>query len=300
MLKGKGRPKKASSLQTDKSNVNRHILPLIGRLRARSVTQKDIEDMQRDIAAGKTAYDEKTRLRGRAIVKGGKGVAARCVAILGAIFTFAIRQGYAQTNPVKGVATFCGAKKERFLIDAEYEKLGKVLKQEEQAGTNLFALTAIRILMTTGLRRSEILELQWDYIDWKNKLISLPDSKVDRKSYPLNEQTLALLKRLPRIENSPFVFPSSRSSRNFVGIQKIWQRIRRKADLNDVRLNDIRHSFASLAVSGGESLYKVSKLLGHEQLRTTQRYAHLAPSSLHAASSKVAGKVLKKIRVRTH
>ena len=99
------------------------------------------------------------------------------------------------------------------------------------------------------MRKSEILSLKWEFIDWKNKLIALPDSKVDRKFYPLNEQTLNLLKRLPRIDNSPYIFPSMKSGSYFVGLQKIWERIREHAGLSDVRLNDLRHSFASLAVS---------------------------------------------------
>jgi hypothetical protein len=119
ILPRKGRPKKASSLAIDKSNIERHIKPLLGRKRIGNLTRGDIERFQKDVAAGKTATNEKTGPRGRAIVKGGKGTAARATAVLGAIFSYALKEGRIIDNPVRGVELFKGEQRSRFLNAAE-------------------------------------------------------------------------------------------------------------------------------------------------------------------------------------
>lgn len=291
ILPKKGRPKKASSLATDRSNIERHIKPLLGRSVVRAVTTDDVEQIQRDIAAGKTATDVKTRQRGRAIVRGGKGTAARSVSLLGAIFSYAVKQGIRSGNPVSGVTLYRGPAKERYLSASELARLGEALESAEKRGENLFAVAAIRLLVLTGARKSEILGLRWEEVDSERGYFRLPDSKTDQRTIPLGAPALQLLANLPREDGNPHVLPSFKGSGHLVGLQKIWNRIRFQADLSDVRLHDLRHSFASVAVAGGDSLYLVSKVLGHRQSRTTEGYAHLADDPVRAVANRASEQI---------
>ena len=115
--------------------------------------------------------------------------------------------------------------------------------------------------------------------------LRLPDSKTGAKVIPLGAAALEVLGDVPRIEGNPYVLPGL-EGRHFVGLQKAWERIRKRAGLDDVRLHDLRHSFASVAVAGGDSLYLVGKVLGHQQARTTERYAHIADDPLKAVADK--------------
>jgi integrase len=290
VLPGKKRPKKASTLATDRSNIERHIKPLLGRKRVRSLTRLDVEKFQRDVATGKTAVDVRTKPRGRAIVRGGEGTAARATAVLGTLFTYAVKERIRSDNPVRGVTLYEGEKKERFLKAAELANLGDALSGAQKGGENPFAVAAIRLLVLTGARKSEILTLKWDHVDSERGCLRLPDSKTGAKVIPLGAAALETLSEIPRVEGNPYVLPGL-ERRHFVGLQKTWERIRKRAGLEDVRLHDLRHSFASMAVAGGSSLYLVGKVLGHEQASTTERYAHLADDPLKAVADKTAGQI---------
>jgi integrase len=290
VLPRKKRPKKASTLATDHSNIERHIKPLLGRKRLRSITRLDVEKFQRDVATGKTAVDVRTKPRGRAIVRGGEGTAARATAVLGTLFSYAIKERICTDNPVRGVTLYEGEKKERFLTAAELADLGDALSAAQQDGENPFAVTAIRLLVLTGARKSEILTLKWEHVDTERGRLRLPDSKTGAKVIPLGAAALEILSEIPRVESNPYVLPGL-EGRHFVGLQKTWERIRKRAGLEDVRLHDLRHSFASVAVAGGSSLYLVGKVLGHEQASTTERYAHLADDPLRAVADKTAGQI---------
>ncbi len=283
--------KRPSTLATDRSNIERHIKPLLGRKAVRAVTRADIERLQRDVAAGKTAADIRTGPRGRAIVQGGKGTAARSVALLGAIFTFAVKWGIRADSPVKGVALFKGRKRQRFLSASELARLGDALAAAEQEGVNPVAVAAIRLLAMTGCRKSEILGSRWEWVDFERGCLRLPDSKTGAKVVPLGAPALELLASLPRVEDNPHVLPGEKSGGHFVGLPKVWERVRERAGLNDVRLHDLRHSFASVAVAGGDSLYLVGKVLGHRQSRTTEGYAHLADDPLRAVADRTSAHI---------
>ena len=118
----------------------------------------------------------------------------------------------------------------------------------------------------------------------------LPDSKTGAKSIPLGAAALKVLAELPRVEGNPHVLPGA-DGRHFTGLQKTWERIRKRAGLEDVRLHDLRHSFASVAVAGGDSLYLVGKVLGHQQARTTERYAHLSDDPVRAVADRTASQI---------
>ena len=283
--------KKPSTLARDRSRLERHIKPLLGRKRLRAVARADVERFMRDVAAGKTATDVKTGFRGRAIVRGGEGAARECVILLGSIFSFAVNHGLRTDNPVRGVKKFKARKLERFLSLTELARLGEALTVAERAGESQIATAAVRLLMLTGARKSEILGLQWKWIDFEHGCLRLPDSKTGARVIPLGAPALELLASLPRIEGNPYVLPGHKPGRHLVGLQKSWERFRTRAGLEDVRLHDLRHSFASVAVAGGDSLYLVGKVLGHQHASTTERYAHLADDPLRAVADRTASTI---------
>ncbi len=282
--------KKPSTFATDRGRIERHIKPLLGRRKVTSISRPDVKRFLQDVASGKTAADIKTGMRGRAIIEGGKGTATRTVGLLGGIFTFAVERGLRPDNPVRGVKRFKGKKFERFLSPSELAQLGNALSPAQQDGESPFAVAAIRLLVLTGARKSEILTLQWENVDTDRGCLRLPDSKTGAKVIPLGAAALEALSEIPRIEGNPYVLPGL-EGRHFVGLQKTWERIRKRAGLEDVRLHDLRHSFASVAVAGGDSLYLVGKVLGHQQASTTERYAHLADDPLRAVADKAAGRI---------
>jgi len=142
---------------------------------------------------------------------------------------------------------------------------------------------AFRLLILTGCRLGEIRTLKWEYI--KGKHIELPDSKTGYKRLPINNEVIAILGTIPKQENNEYVICGSVEGQPVINLQKSWRRIRAKAGLDDVRIHDLRHTFASHAVMGGTPLAIVSKLLGHSQISTTMRYAHLADKELLEASN---------------
>jgi integrase len=292
ILPNKGHPKKASSVATDKSNIERHIKPLLGEKRIDNVIRGDIERFQKDVAAGKTAVDAKTGPRGRAIVKGGKGTAARATAVLGAIFSYAVKEGRRTDNPVQGAELFKGEQRNRFLTADEMSDLGEALIKAERGGANTTAIAAIRLLILTGCRKSEILGLQWKWIDFENGCLRLPDSKTDKKIVPLGAPALELLASLPKIEGNPHVLPGEKEKGHLIGLPKVWARIKTLAGLEDVRLHDLRHSFATVAVAGGDSLFLVGKVLGHKQSKTTEIYAHAQQDPLQAVADRASKRIV--------
>jgi integrase len=150
------------------------------------------------------------------------------------------------------------------------------------------AVAAFRLLIFTGARLGEVLTLQWEWISTAQGVARLPDSKTGAKNLYLPPGALATLEGLPRFAGNPYVLPGDRPATHFIGIQKPWQRIRRLAALPHLRIHDLRHAFASVAVAAGDSLFIVGKLLGHRQASTTERYAHLAPDPARAVADRTA------------
>lgn len=283
--------KKPSTIATDRGRIERHIKPLLGKKKVPDVTRADIKRFLQDVASGKTARDEKTKLRGRAIVKGGKGAATRTVGLLGGIFSFAFDGGLIKENPVRGVKRFPDRKGHRYLSHAELVALGQALDRAAMEGGNSFAIAILKLLIFTGARRGEIESLKWNEIDFEAGYLRLSESKTGQKAIPLNAGALAILNGLERHEGSDFVFPAQRGTGHYVGTPKVWRSIRDFAGLEDVRIHDLRHSFASIAVSGGASLPIIGALLGHSDSATTQRYAHLHDDPLKAAAESVGGRI---------
>ncbi len=284
--------KKASSWATDRSNIERHIKPLLGRKLAASLNHDDVVRFQRDVAAGKSRADIKTRKRGRAIVDGGPGTAARSLAVLGALLEWAAHpdRKLIPVNPAKGVKLLRGGKRERFLSEAELARLADELAaMEAEHRVSPTASAAIRLLLLTGCRKAEILSLRWEWVDIGRGALRLPDSKTGAKVVPLAAAAVKLLTELPR--SSAYVLPGAKGAGHYTGLQKDWERVRARAGLGGVRIHDLRHSFASFAVADGNSLYLIGKVLGHKQARTTEIYAHLADDPVRAVADRTAARI---------
>ncbi|HAT50873.1 MAG: tyrosine-type recombinase/integrase [Nitrospirae bacterium] len=283
--------KKASTLAIDRGRITRHIVPLLGRKRVDQITRADIQRFMIAVAEGKTATDEKTGPKGRAIVTGGKGTATRCMGFLGGILAFAVERGYRTDNPVHGVKKYPEQRRERFLTADELTRLGEALQQSEQEGVNPFAVNALRLLLLSGMRRGEVLTLQWSHVDFEQGCLRLPDSKTGAKIVHIGAAAFELLARLPRIEGNPYCFPGAVEGQSLVGLPKIWRKIRDRAGLPDVRIHDTRHGFASIGVISGMGLPVVGALLGHKTPSVTARYAHLSADPLKLAADRISGQI---------
>jgi integrase len=220
--------------------------------------------------------------------------ANRCLALLSKFFNWTERHGFRPdwSNPCRHIEKYKEQKRERFLSENELVRLSDTLTEAEKAGTaSPWIVGAIRLLLLTGARHSEILTLKWDWVDFDNACIHLPDSKTGAKTIYLNAPALEVLASLPRMEDNPHIICGEKEGAHLVNLQKAWKRIRGAANLEDVRIHDLRHSFASVAVAGGMSLPLIGALLGHSQPATTARYAHLSSDPLRTASEVVGRRI---------
>jgi integrase len=285
--------KKASTLRADRGRITHHIKPLIGNTVVAKIGRADIERMMVEVKSGKTAVSPpKDRKRpAGSLPTGGRGAAAQCVALISTLLEFSVARGYRPDNPAKGIKKPPVRKMDRYLSDEEIARLSVALEAEAKKTGNQFAVAAIKLLLLTGARRGEITGLQWQNVDLGRKFLRLPDSKTGAKVIFLNNAAREILRSLPRYNNNLHVIPGTRPGGPFVGLDKIWHRIRAAAGLRDVRLHDLRHSFASVAAGGGLSLPVIGALLGHKHAATTARYAHLAAVPLQAANDAVGAKI---------
>ncbi len=238
-----------------------------------------------------------TRLHAK--LKATPYLANRVVAALSSLVTWCERQGLrpAGQNPCRGIEKYPERGHERYLTTAEYGRLGTAIREAERTGALARAgLTAIRLLLLTGCRPSEILTLEWSHVDLPASVLRLADSKTGEKTVHVPPEAVRLLKRWPRHAGSSFVFPGTgRRTRgeHLVNLAKHWKHLRKAAGLEDVRLYDAcRHSFASVAISKhGHALSVVGELLGHSQAATTKRYTHLHDEAARSAVKQIGGTI---------
>ena len=274
--------KKPRSVAEDRRNLELHILPALGSKSLAEITAADIAQFH--------------TLRGK-----HPSNANRCLALLSHIFSIGAKWGVipAGVNPCRGIKRFRERIRERLVSGDEVALLGATLAEVEssraisEGSEDWRAVNVIRLLVYTGARLSEILTLEWGWVQWEGGFARLPDSKTGAKTLPLPQPALDLLRKISeeRGRQSQFVFPGKRNGTYFTGIQKPWQRIRLKAGLPDVRIHDLRHCFASTAVAHGESLYLVGAVLGHRTTSTTQRYAHLAMQPILESANRTSGRL---------
>jgi integrase len=304
--------KKASTLVADKARIRAHIKPLLGKRPVSAVTTAEVAKFMRDVAAGKSAAPAKPSrktlrakgLKGKALAKietrkrndpaarGGKGTATRTLGLFGAIFAFAVREGLRTDNPTRGVERFKDNQSQRFLAAAELGSLTTAIAAAEADGVNPHGLNVIRLLTLTGARKSEVEGLRWSEVDIEHACLRLADSKTGARVVPLGAAALVALQAIPRAKGSAYVFPAEGDpKRHYVGTPKVWERVRAAAGLPDVRLHDLRHTFASFGAAGGLSLPLIAAILGHRDVKTTQQYAHLADSPVKAAADRTAAAI---------
>ncbi len=220
--------------------------------------------------------------------------ANKTLAVLSKFFNWAEKYGYRDdhTNPCRHVQKYKETPRQRFLSPEEQQHLGDAFnKAEHEKLATIYAIDALRVICLTGARLREILHLKWDYVDLGRGVLNLPTSKTGPKTIYLNEAAIEILHKTIRQVENPFVFCGLIPGKPIHEIQKAWQRIRRIAGLEDVRIHDLRHTFASVAVMNGMSLPMIGALLGHSQPRTTARYAHIASDPMREAAERIGKQI---------
>ncbi len=281
--------KKASTVESDICRIERHIKPLLGSHPVSAVTLGMVERFMRDVAEGRTRLDRKTRRHGRSIVRGGKGAASRTVALLGGIFTYAKRQGYVEINPVHGVKRPKDRQLGLLLTKEQIGKLLECLGWLHEREVNPVAIYLIELILLTGRRSGELETLKWDYVREDINQLWLPDTKTGALKVECSSiamQTISKLKAFRR-QGNPYVFPAITGEGYYVGLPKIWEMVRKYMNMPNLRVHDLRHNFASWLVLMKVPLPIVSRLLGHRDPRTTNRYLHLDPAFVKSAAEDV-------------
>ena len=218
-------------------------------------------------------------------------MANQVVGTLSRLFVMAGAWGLAPEggNPCRFVKKYRDRSCERFLSEQEFRQLGRVLSELEAEGQDSASgIAAFRLLMLTGCRRNEILTLRWDDVDLEAGELRLRDAKTGARSVVLSPAARKVLAALPRLSDNPWVITGCRAGRRLANLNAQWVVVRKRAGLEDVRIHDLRHSFASRALAMGESLTMIGKLLRHRQVQTTARYAHLARESVKTSAARVA------------
>jgi integrase len=263
--------KKLLSQKKDEQLWRMHILPSIGNLKIAALTRQDLLTLHSSL-------------------KDIPITANRVLSLLSKALNLAELWGYRPdgSNPCRHIPKNKENKREYFLSSEELERLATVLSEEEENGTSMAsAILAIRLLILTGCRLREILTLQWKEVDFECQSLKLSDSKTGSRAVYLSEEAMELLKTCSRDEHNPYVVSGKKDKAHLVNLRKAWCRIREKANLPNVRIHDLRHTFASMAIKQKVDLYYLSKLLGHKTIQTTQRYAHLVGDPLVEAANQV-------------
>ena len=199
-------------------------------------------------------------------------------------------------NPCRSVRRYKQRSLERFMTPDEYRRLGRVLKEAEANGSVWPpAIAAIRLLVITGCRHSEIVSLRWDDVDRTAGELRLRDAKADPRMVPLTEPVSAVLAGIRREPGNPWVIVGRKPGTRLSSLRNYWHSIREKAGLDDMRLHDCRHSYASRTLALGEGLPTIGKLLGHRKIATTARYEHLARDSVITSASRIAQCIAKDV-----
>lgn len=259
--------KQKRSWRVDEAIAKAHIIPLLGEYLLSKIQVNHIQLWQQQMQA--------------------QGISPstfnRRLAVLKTIFSYAIQwkflpEGHSPciaSSPLKIISL-----RERFLTQAEAHRVLQII---DTMPYNQNAL-ALKLLLFTGARKSEIMNARWEYVHLAQRRLTVPLSKSGKARHiSLSDTAVAIIEQLPRYEHCPWLFPAADKQQPFKGLFYIWKKIRNLAGLEDVRIHDLRHSFASFLVNDGFSLYTVQTLLGHSDPKVTMRYAHLAQPSLVAA-----------------
>lgn len=257
------------SWKTDESLLRNHLLPRFGKQYLDTITKNDIITMH----------------HGRRADGAAPGSANRLLILTRYLFNLALKWEVpgVTRNPTKGVPCFEENNQlERCITKAEAQHLYAKLLDSE----NTMLRFIVPALILTGARKRELLDARWENFDLHKRLWRIPISKSGKARYvPLSDGALQVLAQVPKLDQCPFAFANPATGKPYVSIYCSWNTARTRAGLPDVRMHDLRHSFASFLINAGRSLYEVQKILGHTQVRTTQRYAHLAQETLLDAAN---------------
>jgi len=309
LLTKDARPKKPSTIYTDRCRIEAHIRPALGRLKVAVVTSADMERLMHEIADGGAARARAKPHTG-APARGGRGAATRTLGLLGGVFTYAVKQRMRGDNPVRGLGRFADGKRTRRLTDAEYAMFAAGLalsagafpataqgRGRRTGAVPPSALAATRFLLLTGWRRAEALGLTWGQLDLARRTARLEDTKTGASVRPLSVAACEVLRSMPgvgRADSSAHVFPNAGSDGRMGGFPWQFARIVKESGLPpDVTPHVLRHSFASLAGDIGLSEPTIAALIGHQRHTMTSRYIHSADAVLLAAADAVAGRTAK-------
>ncbi|MBO6719414.1 MAG: tyrosine-type recombinase/integrase [Rhizobiaceae bacterium] len=296
-----GKDMKESSRDFYRITLRKHIAPHLGSTKAAAVTRVDVQ--RAHMKMSKTA----------------RYSANRAMALLSAAYVWGAKRGTVPEgmNPASAIDRNKEVARERYLTPEEMARLGDALREAETVGIQHKASDskhapkqknrtvygrhvtgAVRLLMLTGCRLREILNLRWEDYDEKRGLLLLPDSKSGRKTIVLSEAAQTEIYSIPRagkyvIAGQSAATPDEKPRSD---LKKPWAAISRRAGIEDVHIHDLRHTFASVGAGGGMSLLTIGKLLGHADAATTQRYAHLHVDPTRAAANAIAGQIAAAIR----
>ena len=255
--------------------IAEYILPTLGKLPATALGREHVADLHHRLRMTPASANE-------------------AVGALSRIFNQAEALGLvpAGGNPCRFVTKYRSRRLERFLTEEEFRRLGRVLDElEAEERLPVYAAAALRLLMLTGCRCSEIMTLRWEDVHLEVSEIRLRDSKTGPRVVPFSPAAARVLAGLPHAADNPWVIAGRKPGTRLSHIAYHWYRVRDRADLEDVRLHDLRHSFASRALALGESLPMIGKLLGHTKIQTTARYAHLARDSVKESAARIAASI---------
>ena len=255
--------------------IRRNVLPALGRLPIAAIGREHVANLHHSLRKTPVAANE-------------------AVGALSRIFNQAEAWGLvpAGSNPCRFVPKYRTRRLERFLTEEEFRRIGEALDAlQSEDRLPVHGAAAFRLLMLTGCRCSEILDLRWEDVFPERNEIRLADSKTGPRTVPLSPAAARVLAELPRSDGNPWVIAGRKPGARLAHISYYWYRVRARAGLEDVRIHDLRHSFASRALALGEPLPMIGKLLGHTKIQTTARYAHLARDSIRQSAAKVAASI---------
>ena len=260
------------SWRVDERIARQHLSPAFGDRRIADLSSSEVERWMQDLS-----------VRGLA-----PATCNRILAVFKSICSLAKTHGLlpAGQSPCSDVLPFkIHTLRERYLTQDEARRLMRELEKSDRPEA-----AAIRLLLLTGARKSEVLKARWEYVRLDLRLLIVPLSKSGKPRHiPLSDEAIMLIRAIPRQPGNPWLFPGHTPGKPLSDVYVFWNKLRRGLELADVRIHDLRHTFASFLVNAGHSLYEVQKLLGHSDPRTTMRYAHLGQASLVAAAETVSG-----------
>ncbi len=272
--------KRPRTWEVELSALRRHVVPLLGTKVTQQLSPEMIRKWQSDVVAGKTAIDERTKARGRAIVTGGQGAATRAMSALSSMLTWAVKRGMIPSNPALKVDKLQQRRRNRFLSEEEARRMFAVMGELLENGhINQTQYDVLFLLALTGARPSEIMGLRWSELDLSRGFAAIPPNRHktgasgELRVIQFDKTAIDLLRSRPR--DTEWVFPDATGLKPLSRVQDAWEKVRDAADLKDAVVYTLRHSFASFAIDQGESLYVVGRAMGHRKAATTERYAHV-------------------------